>query len=76
MAARWSNLKAFKKLVQKGSYTCNQCEYISGYRHSLKTHMQAKHDGLKLKCSVCAHEANSNVSLRMHYRSRHGGIKL
>ena len=34
-------------------YSCDQCEYSTPQRSSLKVHMQSKHEGKKFLCDEC-----------------------
>ena len=56
----------------KGTFLCDECDHVTGYKSALKTHKQAKHSGVKVSCGLCGHQASSDASLRVHIRTKHG----
>ena len=60
----------------ENKYDCLQCDYKATTTSHLKTHVQAKHEGMKFPCSYCNFKATQASNLKTHIKSKHLGIKF
>ena len=51
-------------------YGCNQCDKQFTTQGNLKTHIEAKHEGVKYACNQCDYQG-SNEALRYHIKAKH-----
>lgn len=56
-------------------YQCNQCEYQTKGKNTLKRHIDAEHGGIKYPCQYCQYEAKAKEHLKKHVEAKHEGIK-
>ena len=54
---------------------CNQCQYRSALKDTLKRHIQVVHLKSGLKCETCGNNFAGNGALKRHINSVHRGIK-
>ena len=56
-------------------YKCEQCDYISKSRDTLKKHKSSKHTREKTTfvCDQCSYTSKQSVHLDIHVRSKHRG---
>lgn len=67
-----SNLKTHEKTVHGESrVNCDQCDYQTGQKVSLRRHQLAMHVGQKRECSYCGKKYKWEVDLRRHITSYH-----
>ena len=59
----------------KKVYSCDQCEYTATQHGHLKTHKQAKHEGIRYPCDQCEYAATHLANLKRHIESKHEGIR-
>jgi len=55
-------------------YECEQCEYKTKWKQSLKRHIKTVHEGIVYKCEQCEYKANWKQNLVSHIKSVHEGI--
>ena len=55
---------------------CDQCDYQTGQKISLRRHQLAMHGGHKEECSYCDKKYKWAVDLRRHVTSNHTGQKF
>ena len=56
-----------------GKFSCDQCEYESVRRNSIKRHTDAVHLGIKFQCNECQIEYSSDDQIKAHINSVHNG---
>ena len=58
-------------------FACDQCEFGTKRRDSLKSHKLAKHDdvGYKYECNMCDFVVTREYSLKVHIKSKHENQK-
>ena len=52
-------------------YNCDQCEYRSTQKGSLKTHKKSIHEGVRYGCDQCTFKAINKNDLKRHNKSIH-----
>ena len=52
-------------------YPCNECEYTTKSKESLKRHLDFVHGGFKLKCDQCNKLYSGDSPLRRHIKRKH-----
>ena len=57
-------------------YDCNQCDFQSGYRFDVTTHIKSIHEGIWYSCQQCDFKASTNSALKAHIKSRHAAKEL
>ena len=55
-------------------YVCNQCEYRSATKRTLKKHQSFKHYGVVYSCDKCDFKAGESAHLNRHKQSKHDGV--
>jgi hypothetical protein len=55
-------------------YICNQCEYRSATKRTLKKHHLFKHEGVVYFCDKCEFKAGESAHLNRHKQSKHDGV--
>jgi len=64
-----------KRNMHQSNYFCDQCNYETRQRGTLKQHYQAQHLGIKHKCEHCEYKASQKSALKNHIKSVHLGTK-
>ena len=64
-----------KRNMHQPNYFCDQCNYETRQRGTLKQHYQAQHLGIKHKCEHCEYKASQKSALKNHSKSVHLGTK-
>ena len=47
-------------------FKCDDCDYVSNKKISLKVHVQSKHEGVRYPCDLCDYQATQRGRLRVH----------
>ena len=50
---------------------CNQCEYKSSNKESVKTHTKSVHEAKEFPCSQCEYKSNDENTLKSHIEQNH-----
>ena len=72
------NIKQKSKLEKKSSdrkFPCDQCDNVQSSLRHLQTHVDVKHNGLRLSCNVCSQQFTGNTALKNHIQTVHEGIR-
>lgn len=76
-------LKAFKtknkiltsstknKMVLKGKFECEKCDYKTVRSHNLKAHILAIHEGARFNCNQCNFTASAQSNVITHIKMKH-----
>ena len=64
-----ANIVAFT--VPCETFNCNECEYYTKSKQSLKRHIETDHKGVRYPCNVCNHQSRSVMNLRDHKATLH-----
>ena len=51
-------------LRNNGKYSCQECDYESKYSWHLRTHVEAKHEGICYACDQCEYKAQQPGNLQ------------
>ena len=65
-----------KKNHEGRVFKCESCDFQSATKHTLKTHIQVKHEGFvqeKIQCDQCTFSTASQGSLSNHKQKEHNG---
>merc|ERR1719186_2105113 len=54
-----------------GKHPCDKCEYEATRADSLRSHIMAKHEGVKFECEQCAKTFSHQNNLIRHRRAVH-----
>ena len=57
-------------------FDCEKCEHKTTQLGNLKSHILAKHEGVKYFCDQCNHRSSRKHQLKMHKATAHGGLKF
>ena len=53
------------------SFSCEQCKYMTRYRHALKAHILAVHENIEHKCDYCDYKAKYYTNIQSHVKFAH-----
>ena len=57
-------------------FRCEQCDFQTNFKNSLKTHINMKHNQFKeFECNDCSYAVNKKSQLENHIKSVHQKIK-
>ena len=57
------------------THSCNECQYKTGYKSTLRRHKQSKHEDVMYSCSECEYKTGQKFNLRTHKLSKHECVK-
>ena len=60
----------------KTMYRCDQCEFESKYKASLKTHFESVHQNIKYPCNLCDFQGTQKGNLKSHIQRVHERISF
>jgi hypothetical protein len=66
--------KSLLKRQPNGKYPCDQCDYQSVHKRSVRRHQDAVHLGIKHSCDECPKEYCDPYELKCHKQSAHEGV--
>ena len=55
-------------------YSCDQCDYKTTWKGSLKRHIDAIHGDVRYTCNQCDYKATQKGNLKRHIDSVHGDV--
>ena len=58
------------------TFHCDQCDYVTHLKSSIRIHKLKKHEGLRHKCDACEYEAPYLGDLTRHKKGRHQGFRF
>ena len=61
-----SSLYPHIKSIHGVKYNCNQCDFKSRNRRTLKRHALSAHNGVKYDCDQCDYRASKQQALTQH----------
>ena len=61
----------WQKIKINGKFPCDRCGYETTLLNNLKTHIMAKHEGVKFECEQCPKSFANQPNLIRHRRSVH-----
>lgn len=66
-----------KAVVHEGIlYPCDQCNYVATRTDHLKSHKEAKHEGIRrFACDQCNFTSTTASNLKTHRESKHDGVR-
>ena len=59
----------------EGKYSCESCDYQTGNRSHLNTHVEGVHEGVCYSCSHCGTKFSQKGSLKKHVEGVHEGVR-
>ena len=59
----------------EGKYQCQQCDYETSNSCHFRTHVEAKHEGVRYTCDQCDYKATIEQNLRRHKEIKHEGVR-
>jgi len=77
---KWSSKSGMKSHIRTThlnliSYQCEECVYVSKYRHALKAHVLAVHEGVTHTCEFCGYEAKYKTNILSHIKFVHKKVE-
>ena len=54
------------------TYFCDQCNFKTLHKQTLKIHKGLKHGGINFDCDQCDYKTKVKASLRLHKQSKRG----
>jgi len=67
--------KHFDAIHANITYSCEFCEYKSGYKQVLKKHVESMHKGAKYSCKECDYTNKFESGLHQHVQAVHRGVR-
>ena len=61
-------------VISYHKYQCQECDYMASKSWNLRTHVEAKHEGVRYPCDQCEYKATTAGSLKTHSDSIHAGV--
>merc|ERR1712142_383666 len=59
----------------KSKFPCNDCQYSATTKSNLKTHVLAKHLGVKFPCHYCNFQGSTKGNTHFHMKMMHNSMK-
>lgn len=69
------NEKSLKATQEDKKYDCDQCDFQTLIKSSLRMHIEAIHRGVRYKCDQCDFQAAQKGRLKQHRQSKHEGVQ-
>ena len=69
-----SENKSDYKVDSIHGYSCDQCDYKTKWKSSLKRHEDSVHGGVRYPCDQCDHKATWKSNLKTHIDCVHGDV--
>ena len=62
-------------VISYHKYQCQECDYMASKSWNLRTHVEAKHEGVRYPCDQCEYKATTEATLKIHKKYKHEGVR-